>query len=159
MSGFDAQDDRTDLQNLLIDFNKFFVDILEHGILSTSKTLNNMIRNVWSNHINGELNTAAENANNFSLTELESCGLTGIQLKLKMEVFKQLRDLYYKLFKKIGPYSNKLINDILDLIKSIIGSLGKLIPGGELIIEFIDATKGALNIDHWETLPRHMTHG
>lgn len=146
-------DDKEKLKELLQDFKKIFTSIIENRyIFKEDKELYNLVVLIWNEEISEHLKNAPSQLDKVEnlIDELKNRGLSGNQLKLKIKIFERLRELYNKFFNKINSYASisNLISDLLDLIKSVLGSLDGLIPFSEPIIEFADALQIGMNLGY-----------
>lgn len=148
--------EQNDLAKLLSNCKESIVIILESSEFRMIRSEESLeLGNIWNDEISNQLLLDIDYLNNHnpSSEELAKRGLLGKQLEVKSKILKKFTEIYKNLSENVRarvPFIYETISDLLDFIKSILGSLSPLIPYSEPIIEFIDSLKAIFNIDKSE---------
>jgi hypothetical protein len=100
--------------------------------------LRDLVEKTWSEELCPALKNLQREVNAATDDDLSSVGLTGSQRQLKFTAFQ----LAYNRFYRGGGVSG--FRNVVKWIKLIVGSLSKIIPGAELVLEGIDGYEAAV---------------
>lgn len=148
--------EQNDLAKLLSNCKESIVIILESPDFQTIRSEESFdLVNIWNDEIRTQLLTDIDylNTHHPSPEELAKRGMFGKQLVVKSRILKKFKEIYKNLSDKIReriPFIYETISDLLNFIKSILGSLSPFIPYSEPIIEFIDSLQAIFNINKSE---------
>jgi hypothetical protein len=113
--------------------------------LKSSKSYDNLVFNAYKEVLENE-RTVFNSLDGLKFEDLKGVGLIGAQLDLKIKLYReQLNKVVKRAKDKFYDFSDKVLQKFfsgqLDYLPDLLGSLLKLIPGLEPLVEFLQSIR------------------